>query len=45
MSAIASNIDQLFGMLAPLFGFMSQGDWVAHGNDPDAANFVVGNPH
>jgi aspartate aminotransferase len=45
MSAVASNIDQLFGMLAPLLGFLTQGAWVEHGSDPDAANFVVGNPH
>lgn len=45
MSAIASNIEHLMHLVGPLVGFLTDGEWVAHANDPDAANFVVGNPH
>ncbi|MEP7294441.1 MAG: aminotransferase class I/II-fold pyridoxal phosphate-dependent enzyme [Chloroflexota bacterium] len=45
MAAIASRIGQLLNQLSPLIGFLTQGDWVTHADEPGASNFVLGNPH
>ena len=45
MAPIASRIGYLLNQLSPLIGFLTEGDWVRHADDPDAAHFVLGNPH
>jgi aspartate aminotransferase len=45
MAPIASRIGYLLNQLSPLISFLTQGDWVRHADDPNAANFVLGTPH
>jgi aspartate aminotransferase len=44
MAAIAQRVGQLLGTMSPLLGFLTQAEWTRHADDPDAANFVLGNP-
>lgn len=45
MAPIASHVGSLLQQMSPLIGFLTEGEWTQHANDPDAANFVLGNPH
>lgn len=45
MAPIASHVASLLQQMSPLIGFLTEGEWTQHANDPDAANFVLGNPH